>query len=235
MTTDREFILEAIQKVVGGTPLNRYTRDTIYAPGRCAQNTREIVEGGLGIPENTWEVAVLAHEYRKMRQWPDRWASDYEQAARKLGLNKPATEMVPGDILFWAYRAKDGNNYGHVAPFVGGVPGLGPCVLENTDWDPVKRVEMGAQQPLGKGTRIFLTPLRLLGTPTTVITPTLAILKAEQTPPPPTGPAIPAGWEQLYSPDMQIVPGEWVNVVRRGSEFRVVKVPAYKVKQAGLS
>lgn len=52
--------------------------------------------------------------------------------------------------------------------------------------------------------------------------------------PVPDGPLIPYGWERLYDANMKPIAGEWVHVVRRGQEFRVVRVPQYKVKKAGL-
>lgn len=158
---ERQSILEAVRQVAAGTPLRRYTYDTVYTPGRCAQLVRETVEGALGLGAGTWEVAVKAHDFRKRRGGVDRWAADYEQAARALGLTRPAGMMEPGDMLFWPYRARNGNNYGHTAVYLGN--GL---ILENSDINPQRAVALGSRQPLGAGTQVFVTPIARHGQPT---------------------------------------------------------------------
>jgi hypothetical protein len=191
VTTDRQHILNAALKVVGGVPLKRFSPDTIKEGGMCAQLAREVVEGALGLEANTWEVALRAHEYRKERGGVVRWASDYELAGRHLKLDKDPDDALPGDIFYWRYT-KDGNAYGHTAIFLGDVKGLGPAVLENSDWSPAKRREQGARTPLGSDTHVFVSPLSLFPTPTTTITPTFAIRKAEQPAPEPVViPALP--------------------------------------------
>lgn len=221
--TDREHILNAARIVLGGVPLKRYSPDTIYKGGRCAQLVRETIEGALGLPANSWEVADKAHEFRKARRGADRWASDYEKAARALGLNKNRDDLRGGDILYWPYIARDGQAYGHTAVYVGEVNGV-PCVLENSDWQPVSREAQGALLPLdglaGKDGRphVYVTPLKLFGQPSTVVTPTLAIQAAERAPvkPPAPAPAAQGGRVLLSLPgkDWQDVTGARVRVER---------------------
>lgn len=176
--TDRELILKAAEQVGAGTPLRRFAHDTIYIGGRCAQFARETTEGALALPANTWEVALAAHDARKARRGTDRWATDYEAAVHTLGLARPAgAPPQPGDLLYWPYRAKDGNDYGHTALYLG--DGL---ILENSDINAARALQLGSTQPLGKGTQVFVTPLARHGTPRTVAIPTQAI-RAAETPP----------------------------------------------------
>lgn len=219
--TDREWILEALRKVAGGTSLKRYSPDTIREGGMCAQQVREAIEGALGIPANTWEVGVAAHEVRKARGGVVRYAADYEKAAVRLGLAKPAADMRRGDVLYWPYTARVRENgvwvakaYGHTAQYLGN--GL---VLENSDANAEKLVERGAQQPLGRGTQIFVTPLALRGMPRTVIWPTSAIRDAERDLPRPAPvPAVPVATAHrvLLSQDGQ----DWQDVTGARVEIK---------------
>lgn len=230
MTTDREYIVEAAEKVRGGTPLRRYSPDTIRVGGRCAQLVRETVEGGLGIPANSWEVAQAAHDARKKRGGVDRWAIDYEAAVRVLGLTRPSgSEAIPGDVLYWPYKAKNGNDYGHTAIYLGN--GL---ILENSDIDPSRALQLGSKQPLGVGSQVFVTPITRHGKPRTIAIPTTAIRLAE-TPPVVAVPPLPE-WVPLYDPASgQAIPGEFVSVRRRGAEFRLFKVPKERLAERGLA
>ena len=181
MNADREAIVEAAEKVRGGTPLRRFSPTTITGAGYCAQLVREVIEGSLGIPANTWEIAQEAHEARKKRGGVERWSTDYEAAARTLGLARaPGSEALPGDVLYWPYKARNGNDYGHTAIYLG--DGL---ILENSDINAKRAVQLGSRQPLGAKSQVFVTPIERHGRPRTIAVPTKAILAAERVVPAP--------------------------------------------------
>ncbi|MDP9766473.1 hypothetical protein [Deinococcus enclensis] len=142
--------------------------------------------------------ADKAHEFRKARRGIDRWASDYEKAARALGLAKDRNQLRGGDVLYWPYIARDGNAYGHTAVYVGEVNGV-PCVLENSDARAASRLAAGATQPLGADTFVYVTPLKAFGLPSLVITPTLKIQAAERTPVAPPAPEPAPGGRVMLS------------------------------------
>lgn len=226
MHEHRKWLMEAIERVADGHALKAWTRDTIHAPGHCAQLVRELVEGNLGLGENTWPVAIRAHEYRKARGGAVRYAADYEKAATALGLIKPNADMKPGDVLYWPYTARDGNSYGHTALYAGN-----GYVLENTDANAAALLKKGARQPLGKGTQVFLTPLSLRGEPRLTAWPSAALRDAERQTLPPPAPApkptpsvqdIPATPPQTQPPRRVLVPdgeGGWKNLA--GKTFHI--------------
>lgn len=207
----RKFLMDAIERVVDGHALKRWSSTTIYGPGHCAQLVRETDEGQLGFTANTSPIAVLAHEYRKKRGGTVRWATDYEQAAEELGLAKLITDMQPGDNLYWPY-SKNGNRYGHTAKYAGN-----GYVLENSDADPEELVARGAKQPLGKGTQVFLTPLRLRGEPRTVAWPSAELRDAERPPVPASAP-VPAKAPRRVM--VNTGKGEWVNLAGKTITIR---------------
>lgn len=243
--TSREWLEYAVERVKAGYAIKRWSPDTINVGGRCAQLQRETVEGALDLTANTWEVAVLAHEYRKKRNWPDRWAADYEKAAQELGLGKNLADVVIGDQLFWPYvghimvgKKKVPQAYGHVAMYAGLIGGV-PHVLENSDWQPADRKAQGARLPLGAHAHVYLTPLSLLGTPSTVITPTREIQQAEARvivarPAPVVKPGLPAGWYPTRDPDGRQLTGRYVSIQISPEGPVVFEVPEQKVRAKGL-
>lgn len=248
--TSREWLEYAVERVKGGHAIKRWSPDTISVGGRCAQLVRETSEGALDLPANTWPVAVLAHKYRKARGGADRWAADYEQAARELGLSKDLVDVRIGDILYWPYtgyitvnKRRIPQAYGHTAMYAGLLGGE-PHVLENSDWAPARRKEQGAILPLGDQAHVYLTPLRLFEAPTTVITPTRAIQQEEARvivarPAPvgrPSTPAgsLPPGWYPTVLPDGRKPTGRYVSIQIGPSGPVVFEVPEEKLRKAGL-
>lgn len=249
--TERELIAAAISTVVGGKPLKRYSRETITIGGHCAQLVRESVEGGIGMPGNSWPVAQAAYKYQAARGGTVRWASDYEKAAKELGLEKPFSQTRIGDVFYWPYTSRDGNAYGHTALNAGMIGGEW-WVLENSDWLPSQRKAQGAKLPLGNGAHVYLTPLRLLGPPRTVIYPVQAIRDAETTrvpvaiitpagpqavPPPAPKPDVEYLWAPVIGVDGEPEPGGPVSVpidsqghllVQADGKPKIMRVPESK-------
>lgn len=189
----RQKLVDFLQAVGAGNTPRGYTPDTINVGGRCAQLVRESVESALDLGPNNWEVAGKAHDFRKARGGVDRWAADYEKAAKSLGLEKPYAEMLPGDVCYWSYTARNGNAYGHTALFIGEWGGQ-KWYLENSDWQPGQRRRQGAKLPLGQ-VHVYVTPEKALTRPRTVITPTRAMRMEDTAPtemPPALKPAPPA-------------------------------------------
>lgn len=238
--TAREWLAYGIERVKAGYPIKRWSPDTITVGGRCAQLQRETVEGCLNLKENSWEVALLAHEFRKARGGVDRWASDYEQAARKLGLVKTFAESRVGDIFYWPYTAtvligkkRVPQAYGHTAMNAGVINGT-LHVLENSDWAPARRQQQGARLPLGLKAHVYLTPIALLGPPTTVITPTSEMLHDETriVVPAPKPLVLPKGWYPTRYPTAdKALTGRYVSIQLNGQEPVVFEVPADRAKE----
>lgn len=196
----RQTLVGFINGVCSGNRPRGYSSDTVNVGGRCAQLVRESVETALNLGANNWEVANAAHDYRKARGGVDRWASDYEKAGKALGLEKPYDQMLPGDVAYWPYQARNGNNYGHTALFVGEWGGE-KWYLENSDWAPAQRRSQGAKLPLGD-VHVYVTPESKLTRPRTVITPTRAMLQADRAVslPPALTPAPPAATVDSIGP-----------------------------------
>lgn len=239
----RNQLKETLQRVASQERLRHYTPDTLYKPGRCAQQVREFQEDALNLPENSWPVAVKAHEFRKRRNWPDRWAVDYEKAGIALGLKKPFSDVEVGDVLYWPYTSADGNDYGHTAIYAGFWDGK-HWILENTDANIARWRAKGAVQLFGSRARVWLTPMNLHGQPRTVIAPAPALLMK---PAPPAAkvediPALPQGnvgrvWEPVYDDDTeQLIPGLWVSLRRnrKTGEGRIFRVSKKKLDAKGL-
>lgn len=198
MHEDRKWMMDAIEWVADGHRLKAWTNETVSKPGRCAQLVRETVEGQTRYGVNEWPVAVEAQRLKDERGGDVRYATDYEQAAKNLGLIKPNKDRKPGDILYWPYTAKDGNAYGHTAIYAGKRDGK-EWVLENSDAAPSRMLERGARQPLGKG-YVYLTPLSLRGEPRLTAWATSELQAAERKAVPKAAP------KPLPPVDMQFTP-----------------------------
>lgn len=242
--TPREWLAYGIEQVKAGRALKRWSPDTITVGGRCAQLQRETVEGCLGLDENTWPVATKAHEFRKARGGVDRWAADYEQAARALGLTKTIAQIKIGDILYWPYTAyvtikgkRTPQAFGHTVMYAGLIGGV-PHVMENSDWSPARRQQQGAILPLGAGAHVYLTPLKLFAEPTTIIAPTRELWLEDQavlTPAKPvttgSGRVIPANWYPTRDAATKAPTGRYVSIQMDGTTPVVFEVPADRLKE----
>lgn len=242
--TGREWLAYGIEQVKAGHALKRWSPDTITVGGRCAQLQRETVEGCLGLGANDWPVAKKAHEFRKARGGVDRWAADYEQAARALGLAKTFAQRRVGDIFYWPYTAtvligkkRVPQAFGHTAMYAGLIGGV-PHVLENSDWSPARRRQQGAILPLGGGAHVYLTPLSLFTEPTTVIAPTRELWLEDQdllTPAKPVttggGRVMPANWYPTRDAATKAPTGRYVSIQMDGATPVVFEVPADRLKE----
>lgn len=213
----RQQLQNMADAVRAGRFLRAWTDEVRYTPGRCAQAIREGVEVNLGYSAGAWEVALAALVHAKKLGTP-RWASHYEQAVKDLELEKPFSQALPGDLLFWAYTAPDGKPYGHLTMFVG--DGM---MVENTDASVESMLRIGATQ-LIKGTarrpgRVWLSPIKRMGNPRTTAWPTVALRDAEKkaTPaktvvvsPKPVPPKVPATKPAPVAPAHEPIP--WVQV-----------------------
>lgn len=223
--TAREWLAYGIARVQAGHALKRWSPDTISVGGRCAQLVRESGEGCLDLPENTWPVALKAHDFRKARGGTDRWAADYEKAVRALNLDKALADVLIGDALYWPYTAtvligkkRMPQAFGHTALYAGLIGGV-PHVLENSDWAPASRKAQGARLPLGDHAHVYLTPLALLGTPSTVAALMPELLRDTARPilvpapaPRPAAAALPAGWFPTRDPGSKALTGRYVSI-----------------------
>jgi hypothetical protein len=166
----RNTYASALTTVTRGIRLKGYTKDTLSVVNLCAQFVRQTVESIEGLTPGTWEVAGLALDVARERKRPgDRYAVDYEEAGRRLGLSKSFKEITPGDIGYWVYSI-----YGHTAICVELENKL--YWLENTNAVTRaggRRVFPSVTDKDGEKVpgKVWLTPLDVLGTPRTIITP----------------------------------------------------------------
>jgi hypothetical protein len=150
-------VLGAALRVANGQRIGTLTNDTINETGWCAQLVRQVVESGLGIPVNSWPVAVEASRVNAALNLDGdrraRSATEYGQAALNLGFAYGGPPQ-PGDILVQPYTTATGQQYGHTAIYLGLFAGV-PSVLENV------QVNRGTA-PFGSGP-IRVTPLSQWG------------------------------------------------------------------------
>lgn len=150
-------VLGAALRVANGQRISSLTNDTLSETGWCAQLVRQVVEYGLGIPTNSWPVAVEASRVNAALNLDGdrraRSATEYGQAAMNLGFSYGGPPQ-PGDILVQPYTTATGQQYGHTAIYLGLFAGV-PSVLENV------QVNRGTA-PFGSGP-IRVTPLSQWG------------------------------------------------------------------------
>lgn len=157
-----------LKLVAAGKRLKSYSDDTINTVNLCAQFVRQTVEDCEEVTPNTWKVAAVALIVARERGRSMRWAVDYEEAGRRLGLAKSFNAVKVGDVGYWEY-----DKWGHTAIYAGDILGNGVNYwLENTN----AKNRKGGRRVFGATNAVWLTPATTLGTPRTLIAPTASLV-----------------------------------------------------------
>ena len=172
-------VASAARQVANGVAIKTLTHDTKTVYEYCAQFARQVVEHGLGLEVNQWEVAKRALKISGSHNRSVRYAVDYELAARQLGLAHNG-DPQPGDVLFQGNVSLPA---GHVCVYVGEFNGV-PVVVENTTANHGVVVI-----PTGPIRRV---PLSVWGAWTTCASPVPVVKRQGDTKPPPLASSSPS-------------------------------------------